>query len=75
MVSKLKRESINQRRYHFIKNTLPVNRSLLVVSLVISQRMAKSAGFTRARNAPLPLAAFFPRSPTVGVASPVLSRV
>jgi len=75
MVSKLKRESINQVnklywRYHFIKNTLPVKRSLLVVSRVISQKMEKSASFTRARDVPFPLTAYFPRSPTVSVTSP-----
>lgn len=64
MVSKLKRESINQAnklywRYHFIKNTLPVNRSLLVVSRVISQSKATSARFTGTWYAPFPLAAFF----------------
>lgn len=64
MVSKLKRESINQANklywpYHFIKNTLPVNRSLLVVSRVISQSKAKSARFTGTLDAPFPLAAFF----------------
>ena len=64
MVSKLKRESINQAnklswRYHFIKNTLPVNRSLLVVSRVISQSKATSARFTGTLDAPFPLAAFF----------------
>ena len=64
MVSKLKRESINQAnklswRYHFIKNTLPVNRSLLVVSRVISQSKATSARFTGTWYAPFPLASFF----------------
>lgn len=88
MVSKLKRESINQAnklywRYHFIRNTLPVNRPFLVVSRVISQRMEKSARFTSApAGCAVPtdclyssLAYSILTMPTVSVTSPALSRV